>query len=289
MPPPPKKYDGPFSDATYAASCEDPDDVFQADEDMLEACLDVDMAKLKSALNDGADVSLPNYPWQNTPLHLVCGPFFWDADTLKLERKIRLEFAEYLVRQGADTDVENIFGCKPIDMAVFHGYDEIVDFLERQGCALGWFGAAYMGNLERIKELLSDGMDIDRKGRYGRTAFAEAHLRGNWEVECFLAQQGCSKELSHPENMKFNPGGAAIPRGNIVPPREILYHRADDPEWYDNDGAEVPWLLSADRARRKQEAERLSNSIGHTIARAPPRRVMAACCRGECPLFVDSL
>ncbi|CAE8700254.1 unnamed protein product, partial [Polarella glacialis] len=50
--PPVKPYDGPLSDANYKASNEDPEDVFQPDEDMLEACLECDMTKLKAALED---------------------------------------------------------------------------------------------------------------------------------------------------------------------------------------------------------------------------------------------
>jgi len=233
-PPPPKPYNGPLSDANYCASCPDPADVFQPDEDMLEACLDCDLDKLKKTLEDGADVSLPNHPWQNSPLHLANAPYFWDADTMQREKEMRYELTQYLVRQGADLETENIFHCKPIDLAVFHQYHDSVKFLEDQGCKFGWFGAAYVGNLERIKELLEEGTDIDLKGRYNRTAFTEAHLRGKWHIECFLSQQGCSRKLPHPEFMKFNPGGAAVPRGALAPPREIQYFRDDDPQWYDN-------------------------------------------------------
>lgn len=233
-PPPPRPYDGPFSDANYIASCEDPEDVFEPDEAMLQACLVCDYDKLKGALEDGADVSLPNHPWQNTPLHLALAPPFWDADTVGKEKEMRKELVEFLVRQGADLDVENVFHCRPLDLAYFHNYTDIATWLEGQGAQKGWFGAAYTGDLQRIQELLEEGTDIDLKGRYDRTAFAEAHLRGHWVLECYLAQQGCSRELSHPENLKFNPGGAAIPRGNLVPKREKQYHRQGDPEWYDN-------------------------------------------------------
>jgi len=84
------------------------------------------------------------------------------------------------------------------------------------------------------EQRLEEGEDIDVQGRYRRTAFVEAHLRGHWWVECFLAQQGCSREMFHAENLKFNPGGAAIPRGNLVPKREKQYFREEDPEWYDD-------------------------------------------------------
>eukprot|EP00439_Symbiodinium_sp_Y106_P021108 s7758_g2.t1 len=110
-PPPPKPYDGPLADQNYKdlpsdpshleacgfmspcvtfhskASNEDPEDVFQPDEDMLEACLECDINKLKAALEDGADVSLPNQPWQNTPLHLANCPYFWDADLMAREKE----------------------------------------------------------------------------------------------------------------------------------------------------------------------------------------------------------
>mmetsp|Transcript_16297 Transcript_16297/g.27616 ORF Transcript_16297/g.27616 Transcript_16297/m.27616 type:complete len:332 (+) Transcript_16297:50-1045(+) len=233
-PPPPKPYDGPLADANYKASNEDPDDVFQPDEDMLEACVECNIDKLKSALEDGADVSLPNQPWQNTPLHLANCPYFWDSDLMAKEKALRFEISQYLVRQGADIDVENIFHCKPIDLAIFHGYEGTVRFLEEEGSKPSIFGAAYQGDLERVKELLEEGVDIDLKGRYKRTAFAEAHLRGHFAVEAFLVQQGCSREIPHPEHLKFNPGGAAIPRGGVVPKREKQYLREEDAEWYDD-------------------------------------------------------
>lgn len=233
-PPAPKPYDGPLSDKNYVCSCEDPADLFPPDEEMLEACLDCDMKRLKKALTDGSDVSLPNHPWQNTPLHLANAPFFWDADSLGREKELRFEMTQFLVKAGADMDAENIFHCKPIDFAIFSGYQETVAFLNSQGCQSGWFGAAFNGELQRIKELLEEGQDIDLQGRYQRTAFAEAHMRGRWVLQTFLAQQGCSREMPHPEFMKFNPGGAAIPRGNLVPSREIQYWREDDPEWFDD-------------------------------------------------------
>jgi len=233
-PPPPKPYDGPLADPNYKASNEDPEDVFQPDEDMLEACVECNMEKLKSALEDGADVSLPNQPWQNTPLHLANSPYFWDFDLMAKEKALRFDMTQYLVRQGADLDVENVFHCKPIDLAIFHGYEGTVRFLEEEGSKASIFGAAYQGDLERIKELLEDGVDIDLRGRYRRTAFAEAHLRGHFAVEAFLIQQGCSREIPHPEHLKFNPGGAAIPRGGVVPKREKQYLREEDAEWYDD-------------------------------------------------------
>lgn len=233
-PPALKPYEGPLSDENYKASNEDPDDVFQPDEDMLEACLECDMTKLKAALEDGADVSLPNQPWQNTPLHLANCPYFWDSDTVAKEKALRFELSQYLIRQGADLDAENIFHCKPIDLAIFHGYDATVKFLKEEGSQPGIFGAGFSGDLERVKELLEEGVDIDLQGRYKRTAFAEAHLKGHFAVEAFLAQQGCSREIPHPESLKFNPGGAAIPRGGAIPKREKQYIREEDPLWYDD-------------------------------------------------------
>jgi hypothetical protein len=233
-PPAGKPDDTNLADDKYAASCEDPDDLFQPDEDMLEACLEGDLKKLQQALGVGADVSIPNIPWTNTPLHLANVPPFWDAETISAEKQQRLELTQWLVRQGADTEAENSFNCKPIDFAAFHGYPESVQFLEAQGCKLGWFGAAFMGNLPRIKELLEDGQDIDQKGRFGRTAWFEAKLRGHWEVQAFLSQLGCSKEMAHPETLKFTAGGASFPRGVAWPAREKQYYRSENPEWYDD-------------------------------------------------------
>jgi hypothetical protein len=233
-PPPGKPTDTIYSDDKYCASCEDPDDVFEPDETMLEACLEGDIKKLQQALGDGADVSIPNNPWQNTPLHLANVPIFWDAETSQTEKQQRMELTQWLVRQGADTEAENLFHCKPIDFAAFHGHLETVQWMEAQGCKLGWFGAAYLGDLPRIKELLEEGQDIDQKGRFGRTAWFEAKLRGHWEVQFFLSQLGCSREMSHPEFLKFNAGGAALPRSVNWPTREKQYHRAENPEWYDD-------------------------------------------------------
>lgn len=233
-PPPLRPYNGPLADATYKASTENPEDVFQPDEDLLEAALEGDLQKAKAALNDGADVTLQNQPWRNSVLHLASCPYFWDADTVQKEKAARLELTQFFVRQGAELDAENLYNCKAIDLALFHGYDDVVKFLQTQGSKHSIFGAAYKGDLGRVIELLQEGVDIDLRGRYGRTAFAEAHLQGHWQVETFLAQQGCSRALPHPENMKFNPGGAALPRVGGGPRRERQYYREDDPVWYDD-------------------------------------------------------
>eukprot|EP00913_Durusdinium_trenchii_P022078 g20746.t1 len=139
---------------------------------------------------------------ENTPLHLANCPYFWDADLMAREKALRFEISQHLVRQGADLDAENIFHCKPIDLAIFHGYEGTVRLLEEEGVKPSIFGAAFQGDVERIKDLLEEGVDLDLKGRYRRTAFAEAHLRGHFAVEAFLTQQGCSRELPHPEHLK---------------------------------------------------------------------------------------
>merc|ERR1712232_1326437 len=185
---------------------------FQPDEDILNAAVEAKLAKMQQALADGADVSIPNWPWQNTPLHLANCPIFWDSDTQHMERKIRLEMTQWLVRQGADMDAENWIHLKPIDMALFHRHMETVQWLKEQGCKFGWFGAAFAGDVGRIRDMLADGQDIDAKGRYGRTAWCEAKLRGKWQVQMLLSQCGCRKEMAHPEHIKFNAGGAAYPR-----------------------------------------------------------------------------
>lgn len=237
-PPPPRPYEGPFSDATYAPSCEPSYIGFReprpADEALLQACLDCDIAAVRRALDTGADVRLANHPWQNTPLHLAhCAPF-WDADTIGREKEMRHEIASYLVDQGADVDAENKFGCRPIDFAVFHNYPGSAAYLSERGAKTGLTAAAFANDVGRVQQLIREGEDIDLQGRYGRTAFAEAHLRGHWQLEAFLAQQGCCRKIPHPENLKFNPSGGAIPRGNLVPRREIQYHREEDPAWYDD-------------------------------------------------------
>ena len=58
---------------------------------------------------------------------------------------------------------------------------------------------------------------------------------------------GPGEAVRHPEHLKFNPGGAAIPRGGVVPKREKQYIREEAPhflegllrskqdaEWYDD-------------------------------------------------------
>lgn len=229
-----EEYDGPFADSKYVCSCEDPEDIYQPDEDLLDACLECDMEKLKASLEEGANVELENQPWKNTPLHLAQSPPYWDSETITIEQCLRLEITQYLVRQNADIDVENVFHCKAIDLALFHGYQDTVIFLESQGAKLGWFGAAYAGDLVRIKELLDEGVDIDLKGRYDRTAYAEAHLRGQWKVESFLVQQGCCRELPHPEFLRFTAGAAGLHKTTAVQHRERKYRREDNPDWYDD-------------------------------------------------------
>lgn len=185
-------------EVTYIACCENMEDFYEPDEELLKAAADCDMKKVRQALMDGADINLQNHPWGNTPMHLVSCPPEWDAKTIKKEKADRLELAKFLVKMGADVNITNTYGFKPLDIARLYRYLDTVDFLLEKGATWGWFGAAIADDVKTLKKYLEEGQDIDEQGRYGRTAHAEAKMNGSFAAEQFLIENGCNRRMPGP-------------------------------------------------------------------------------------------
>jgi ankyrin repeat protein len=185
----------PDGDVRYIACCEDMEDYYEPDEQLLNGCVDCDMKMVRQALADGADINLQNHPWGNTPMHLVsCAPE-WDAQTIQKEKADRLEIAKFLVKMGADMNITNTYGFKPMDIARVYRYLDTVDFLESKGAQHGWFGAAIANDVPALLKYLENGQDIDEVGRFGRTAHAEAKMAGSLAAEHFLIENGCDRRM----------------------------------------------------------------------------------------------
>ena len=91
-------------------------------------------------------------------------------------------------------------------------------FLEEEGAKPSLFGAAFQGDLERIKEVLEEGVDIDLKGRYRRTAFVEAHLRGHFAAACSGHNESALGAL-----------GGGLPHPARLQPRDAVRGRGAGP------------------------------------------------------------
>lgn len=132
-------------------------------ESLVDAALDGQLEKVKTALSQGAELELRFGPRQQTPLMLA---LYRDHN----------EVVKFLVEQGADVNAHNSHGQTPVIMAAIGGQQALLQlFLERGAqleareelgnTALMW--AVYWGHIELVKSLLAKGAQVRVYNRDG--------------------------------------------------------------------------------------------------------------------------
>jgi len=138
-----------------------------------------DVVKLLIQL--GADVKARDRS-QRTPLH--------NAAT-KDKKSIEL-----LLSGGADVNAKNKWGNTPLRVAMMStwaGRNEVVELLLAKGAKVSALHlAAYMGDIEKLKKCLEDGIDINSQGDAGSTALHLTANSGNKDVVEFLISKGAT-------------------------------------------------------------------------------------------------
>nr|CAH7713500.1 unnamed protein product [Callosobruchus chinensis] len=81
----------------------------------------------------------------------------------------KLDTVKFLLDRGADTEVKDIHGQTPLVLATQKGYTNIVKVLEQEQLGKELFTAVREYNLPRVKELISQGANIDTKNKNGAT------------------------------------------------------------------------------------------------------------------------
>ena len=135
---------------------------------------------IKLLIERGADINVKGKA-QRTPLHTAA--INGDKKTVEL-----------LLGKGSDIEAKDRFGITPLFTAMTSTSDgrrEIVDFLVAKGAKVPDFHfAAYMGDMEKIKKYLQDGLDINSQENFGSAALHLAANTGRKEIVEFLISKG---------------------------------------------------------------------------------------------------
>jgi len=157
-------------------------------ESLCKACAFADTDRIKELYRQGVDMNAPQEDdgEHHTPLMVAC-------------RAGAYRSVQILVNYcKVDTDgPETKQGFRAIDIAakgkyMLPGDLPIVEFLKEHGSQHTWWGAAYAGDLKRLKEFLDNGQDVDEINieEYNRNAVEMAMEAGLNKVAKWLITKG---------------------------------------------------------------------------------------------------
>ena len=226
--------------------------------DIWEAAEDGNIKAIKQHLAAGADVDAKGGWFGGTPLHyaahaghkeiaelLIANGADINAKDMNgmtpLHRATYLgykEIAELLIAKGADVNVKDDNGKTPLDESIIYNQPEIADILRKDGAKSGAEDsihvAAWVGNIEAVKQHLAAGVDVNGKGDFfGRTPLLHAVSGGHKEVAELLIAAGADVDAK--DNTGWTPLQMAASNGHkeIV---ELLIAKGADVNVKNNDG-----------------------------------------------------
>ena len=175
-----------------------------------------DIEKVKSLISKGADVNEKDRAGR-TALHYACEKGHTEVVKLLISQGARinvttamrastpLHFAvmrgdrqtiELLLSKGANINAKNRDGSTPLFEAMKStaaGNKEMVELLVAKGAKVPSLHlAAYMGDFEKVKKCLQDGIGIDSQEDFGCTALHTAANGGNKDIVEFLIGKGAT-------------------------------------------------------------------------------------------------
>ena len=169
-----------------------------ANKKLTDAALNGDIEAVKQYLAAGADVNAKNEN-RLTPLHLA-------------GFKGHKEIAELLIAKGADVNAKDEGGYTPLDRAGLSKQTEITDLLHKHsgisGAADSVQVATSVGNIEAVKQHLTDGVDINARDSNQMTPLFHAVGNEKMAVTEFLIKEGA--EINTYDNQWKTPLDYAI-------------------------------------------------------------------------------
>jgi len=157
-----------------------------------------------------------------------------DLDLLMDARSGALDAVREKIEDGANVEVEDVNGDRPIHLAAKNGHVDVVKELFKAGAdvnALGMYGntalikAAYWGKFEVCKHLLQFcGTNIETKNDDGLTALILASQDGKCEVVKFLIEWGANVEAT--SNIGWTALMVAAAYGHLEVVKMLFFRKA---------------------------------------------------------------
>ena len=134
--------------------------------------------------------------------------------------------AEMLLAHGADPQTLNVDGATPLELAGAHGHLAVAALLRPESpISDTLFDAIDAGNLERVQQLLDEGVDLQVLDRTGSTPLHRAARAGHADIGRALLADGAEVNSGTPEGT--TPLHAAV-RGGHAEITEVLLSAGAD-------------------------------------------------------------
>ncbi|MFC1781263.1 ankyrin repeat domain-containing protein [Planctomycetota bacterium] len=131
---------------------------------------------------------------------------------------------ELFIEAGADVNIISNSGDTPLDIAQGRGQNEIVELLLSHSAGRSLVGAISSGDIEEIKRLISEGVDLNVTSGLNQSPLHMAIERGNKEVVELLIENGADVNIV--SNVGTTPLDIAQEIGNTEIAELLLEHSA---------------------------------------------------------------
>lgn len=102
-----------------------------------------------------------------------------------------------LLKEGVDVNVRSKAGDTPLELALSQNRKDIVELLIENGADVSLHTAARLGLLEKLKELIQEGTDINMVDPSGLTALHYAARQGHTEIVEFLLENNANVDAKN--------------------------------------------------------------------------------------------
>jgi len=192
---------------------------------LRQAAAEGDIEQVKALISKGADVNERGV-WGNTPLHYASRTGHAEVAKLLISKGAYVnapdgrngmtplhcaagsgnkQIVELLLSKGADINAKERYGRTPLFEAMKStaaGRKEIVELLVEKGAKVfALHFAAYMGDIEKVRKCLQDGIYINSKENFCCTALHAAANGGKKDVVEFLISRGANIDAKDTSGM----------------------------------------------------------------------------------------
>ncbi|WP_419198881.1 ankyrin repeat domain-containing protein [Wolbachia endosymbiont of Rhagoletis cingulata] len=147
------------------------------------AVQEANLNMVRFLLDEGADIESQDKD-NKKPLHLAV-----DAN--------RLSVVKLLLDRGANVNVTDMYGKTPLDLAT---EEDVIEVLEKARLDQGLLINARDGNLDKVKDLIARGANLETKDNNDNTTLHNACSNGHLKVVEYLIKKGASLKAKNKDN-----------------------------------------------------------------------------------------